>query len=60
MDCGPPGSSVRGTLQAGMNGLPVPPPGDLPNPGIEPASLALAQILLPPRHWDEIIIIGSI
>ena len=24
------------------SGLPIPPPGDLPNPGIEPASPALA------------------
>jgi len=24
------------------SGLPFPPPGDLPNPGIKPASLALA------------------
>ena len=34
-DCSSPGSSVHGILQ----GLPCPPPGDLPNPGIEPASL---------------------
>ena len=36
MGCSPPGSSVHGILQSG---LPCPPPGDLPNPGIEPASL---------------------
>ena len=36
-----PGSSVHGILQARINwsGLPFPPPGDLPNPGIEPVSL---------------------
>jgi len=28
--------------QEGWNGLPFPSPGDLPNPGIEPASPALA------------------
>ena len=39
MDCSPPGSSVHGILQAR---LPFPSPGDLPNPGIEPMSPALA------------------
>ena len=38
-DCSPPGSSVHGLL------LPCPPPGDLPDPGIKPASLALL-------HWQ--------
>ena len=37
MDCNPPVSSVHGILQA--NWLPCPPPGHLPDPGIEPASL---------------------
>ena len=44
--CSPPGSSVHGIFrQEYWSGLPFPPPGDLPNPGIEltsPASLALA------------------
>ena len=43
MDCGPPGSSVHGILQ-GQNtgaGCHFPSPGDLPDPGIEPASPAL-------------------
>ena len=32
MDCGLPGSSVQGIFQARiLNGLPFPPPGDLPN-----------------------------
>ena len=36
-DCSPPGSSVHGSLQAKiLSGLPWPPPGVLPNPGIEP------------------------
>ena len=40
MDCSPPDSSVHGILQAGIwSGLPCPPPGDLPKPGIEHASL---------------------
>ena len=36
-----PGSSVAGMLQARIYwaGLPRPPPGDLPDPGIQPASL---------------------
>ena len=41
MDCSPPGSSVHGILQAGIAmeaRLPCPPPGDLPDPGIEPTS----------------------
>ena len=40
MDCSPPGSSVHETLQQEYwSGLPCPLPGDLPNPGIEPAFL---------------------
>ena len=43
MDCSLPGSSVRGILQAKIpwSGLPFPPPGDLPDPGIEPGSPVL-------------------
>ena len=40
MDCSPPGSSLHGILQArNWSGLPCPPPGHLPDPGIEPSSL---------------------
>ena len=40
MDGSPPGSSVHGILQARiLSRLPFPPPGDLPDPGIEPTSL---------------------
>ena len=43
LGCSPPGSSVHGILQAEYwSGLPGPPPGDLPNLGIEPMSPALA------------------
>ena len=55
MDCGPPGSSVHRIFQARVlewgaiafseeywSGLQFPAPGDLPNPGTEPASPALA------------------
>ena len=37
MDCTPPGSSVHGIFQARITGNPA--PGDLPDPGIEKASL---------------------
>ena len=49
MDCGPPGSSVRGIFQARMlSDLPFPSPGDLPYSGIKPRSPALqADSLLP-------------
>ena len=34
MDCSPPGSSVRGILQARILEWVATPPGDLPNPGM--------------------------
>ena len=49
MDCSPPGSSVHGD-SPGKNtgvGCPCPPPGDLPNSGIEPSSPALQVDSLP-------------
>ena len=43
MDCSPPGSSVPAILQARiLEWLPRPPPGNLPTPGIELMSPALA------------------
>ena len=40
MDCSLPGSSVHGvSRQKYWSGLPCPPPGDLPDPGIEPVPL---------------------
>ena len=43
MGCRPPGSSVHGILQEEYwSGLPLPSPGDLPDPGIKPVSPALA------------------
>ena len=46
MDCSPPGFSVHGILQAKiLEGLPFPPPGDLPDPGIESGLLHWRQIL---------------
>ena len=42
VDCSPPGSFVHGILQArDWSGLPFSSPGDLPDPGIKPGSLAL-------------------
>ena len=39
MDCSPPGSSVYGlSSQEYWSGVPLPSPGDLPDPGIEPVS----------------------
>ena len=46
MDCGLPGSSVHGISQSRIlewRRPPFPSPGDLPNPGIELASPALAD-----------------
>ena len=41
MNCNAPGSSVHGIFQQEYwSGLPFPPAGDLPNPGIKPVSLA--------------------
>ena len=42
MDCGPPGSSVHGILQAGiLEWIAISSFRYLPDPGIEPVSLAL-------------------
>ena len=49
MDYSPPGSSVHGgfSRQEYWSGLPCPPPGDLPNPGIRPGSPTLQVDSLP-------------
>ena len=45
MDHNPPDSSVHKTSwQEYWSGLPFPPPGDLPKPGIKPSSPALAGV----------------
>ena len=66
MDCSLPGSSVHGILQARIlentgywNGLLCPPSGDLPDPGIEPASPALGGRFFttePPRKPCSLIL----
>ena len=44
MDCSPPGTSVHGDSPGkNTSGLPCSPPGDLPNPGIEPRSPTLQK-----------------
>ena len=48
MDYSLPGSSVHGIIhQEYWSGLPCPPPGDLPDPGIKPGSPALHADSLP-------------
>ena len=45
MDHSLPGSSVQGILQAGvLEWVVIPPPGDLPNPGIEPSFLMSPEL----------------
>ena len=58
-DCRPPGSSVHGILQATiLEWLTMPPPGDLPDPGIEQASPsypALAgRFFTTSRTWEDL------
>ena len=54
MDCSPPSSSVHGIFQQGYwSGLLFPPPGDLPDPGIEPVSPALVSGFFTTRtSWE--------
>ena len=59
MDSSLPSSSVHGTLQVRiLEWLPCPPPGDLPDPGIEPASLmspALASRFFTTSTTDDYV-----
>ena len=44
-DCSPPDASVQGLSgQEHWSGLPCPPPGDLPDPGVDPTSLKSATL----------------
>ena len=53
MDCSPPGSSVLGSPgKSTWSGLPFPPPGDLPDPGIEPESLV--SLVLASRFFTTV------
>ena len=67
MGCSPPGSSVHGILQARILewvAVLEDPPGDLPNPGIEPTSLmfpALAGSFFTTRAtWEALLSLCSI
>ena len=59
IECSPPGSSVHGfSGQEYWSELPCPPPGDLPNPEVEPLSLMSPMLtgrFLP--IWEALIII---
>jgi len=59
MDCSPPGSSVHGILdrQEYWSGLSCLPPGDLPDPGIEPSPTLQADSLPsePPAKQIEVV-----
>ena len=49
-----PGSSVRGfSRQEHWSGLPCPPPGNLPDPGIKPVSLHLLHCRQIFDHWNH-------
>ena len=57
IDGSPPDSSVPGTLQARtLEWVAIPPPGDLPDPGIEPRSLMSPTLaggfLTPMATWE--------
>ena len=64
LDCGLPGSSVRGILQVRvLEQVPFPPPGDLPDPGVKPVSPALQAGSSPLSHhgasWSWVIVSTS-
>ena len=63
MDCNLPGSSVHGILQARiLEGLLFPSPVDLPDPGIEPRSLALQEdsLLFEPAEKPRVMSLRSL
>jgi len=60
-DCSPPGSSVHGIpRQEYWNGLPCPPPEDLPHPGIELESPAVAGRSLLLSHQESPIVNNTV
>ena len=55
MDCSLPGSSVHEILQARiLEWVAFPPPGDLPDPGIEPMSLESPANVRDSRQVDSL------
>ena len=56
MDCSLPGSSIHGIFQAEYwSGLPLPSPGHLPDPAIEPGSLTLQADALPSQPPGKLL-----
>ena len=53
MDCSLPSSCPWDSLGMNWSGLPCPPPGDLPDPGIKPASPALQDDSLLLSNWES-------
>ena len=56
VNCSPPGShnpSMGCSRHEYWNGLPFPPPGDLPNLGVKPMSLASPALQADPEASDE-------
>ena len=54
LDCSPPGPSVHGILQARMlEWAAVPPPGELPDPGIEPVTPAAPALQADPLQLSH-------
>ena len=45
--------SMEFSRQESWGGIPCPPPGDLPDPGIQPESLAVQVDSLPLSHWGS-------
>ena len=63
MDCIPPGSSVRGISQARiLEWVAISSSRDLPNPGIEPASLAspvlASRFFTTSATWEDVLLIN--
>ena len=57
MDCSLPGFSVHGIFQARiLKWIAISPPGDLPDPGIKPASLALQVDSLALTHSPRVCV----
>ena len=55
MDSSPPGSSVHGDSPGKNTGVGCPPPGDFPNPGIEPRSPTLQADSLPAEPQGTVL-----
>ena len=61
MDCNPRAPMSMGLpRQEHWSGLPFPSPGDLPNPGIKPTSLAWQADSLPPSHWEAYTLYSAV